>query len=171
MIAYLVKLQVVWAKMNPNQEKLVRFIQHWCGEWKPPGEKHPSSYVHRFYSTKIHILIIFYKCHGPRDLIYVKESELMCKSCKWSDFWCEKGSHFYMRCLLFRQKIKQKFMCFAKSKNNLCFVLQNVTKLRWECHQYWQRTNKHAPILVYTNNTYINKTSQELQKLPYTSDL
>ena len=46
MIAYLVKLQVVWAKMNPNQEKLVRFIQHWCGEWNAPGEKASNRELH-----------------------------------------------------------------------------------------------------------------------------
>ena len=127
--------------------------------------------IHRFYNTKILIFTIPDKCHGFRALIYEKKVNNMCKSCKWPDVWCEKASHLCMRCLLFWQKIKQKFMCLTKSKNNLCFLLQNVTKLSWECHQYWQRTNKHAPILVYTNNTHINKTSQELQKLPYTSDL
>ena len=127
--------------------------------------------IHRFYNTKIHILTIPDKCHSFRALIYIEESEWMCKSCKWSDVWCEKGSHLCMRRLLSRQKIKHKFMCFTKSKNNLCFLLQNLTKSSRECYQYWQRTNKHAAILVYVNNTHINKTSQELRKLSYTSYL
>ena len=164
MIAYLVKLQVVWAKMNPNQEKLVRFIQHWCGEWEPPGEKHPSSYIGSTtpkYTYSPYLISV-----TVSGLWSTKKKVNGCVNPVNDQMFGVKKEAIFACDVCCFGKISNKNYVFTKSKNNLWFLLQNVTKISWECHQYWQRTNKQALIFVYTNNTHIHKTSQELRILP-----